>query len=119
MTRRAFAALAAAAALAALTASPRSAAAREHKVIGVSLLSFQHQFFQELRAGLEAVDRLYACRHPALLGDWVRKAQAAQPRQPSDAELALLRQVRAAGGSITVSAPAFSRDLAVRCVPAQ
>ena len=36
-------------------------------------------------------------RHPALLGDWVRKAQAAQPRQPSDAELALLRQVRAAG----------------------
>ena len=31
-------------------------------------------------------------RHPAMLGDWVRQTQAAQPRQQSEAELALLRQ---------------------------
>jgi len=79
MTRRALAALLAAAALAAPGApSPRAAAARERKVIGVSLLSFQHQFYRELRAGLEAKAREYGWELVVTAGEFDPARQANQ-----------------------------------------
>lgn len=59
MTRRVLVGLAVVAALATAFAPARGHARERGKVIGVSLLSFQHQFYQELRAGLEAKAREY------------------------------------------------------------
>jgi ribose transport system substrate-binding protein len=76
MTRRAPAALLA---LAALALSPCPGFARDRpKVIGVSLLSFQHQFFQDLRAGLEQKAREYGWELVVTAGEFDPARQANQ-----------------------------------------
>jgi ribose transport system substrate-binding protein len=76
--RRVLVGLAVVAALASAFAPARGHARERGKVIGVTLLSFQHQFYQELRAGLEAKAREYGWELVVTAGEFDPARQANQ-----------------------------------------
>jgi ribose transport system substrate-binding protein len=65
-------------ALALLAAAPSRSTAKPTKVVGVSLLTFQHQFFQELRAGIEEKAKDYGYEVIVVSGEFDAARQANQ-----------------------------------------